>query len=113
MFIRELTSRDSWKLYFESEYLLKPPPKEYGARILDSADYMIASTTTFADSVTEKLLNNAADNNNSGHGIYLATGALWGALDIQKMSDAGKLSSLQVRFFQTKMAFFYTKLNYK
>ena len=57
---------------------------------------MIASTTTFADSVTEKLLNNAADNNNSGHGIYLATGALWGALDIQKMSDAGKLNSLQV-----------------
>ena len=63
---------------------------------MDSADYMIASTTTFADSDTEKTLNDVADNNKSGHGIYLATGALWGALDIQKMSDAGKLASLQV-----------------
>ena len=70
--------------------------KQYGARILDSADYMIASTTTFADSDTENLLNSAADNNKSGHGIYLASGALWGALDIQKMSDAGKLTSLKV-----------------
>ena len=57
---------------------------------------MIASTTTFADADTEKTLNDAADNNKLGHGIYLATGALWGALDIQKMSDAGKLASLQV-----------------
>ena len=70
--------------------------KQYGARILESADYMIASTTTFADVDTEKMLNDVADNNKSGHGIYLATGALWGALDIQKMSDAGKLASLQV-----------------
>ena len=70
--------------------------KEYGARILNSADYMIASTTTFADSFTENLLNDAADNNKSGHGIYLASGALWGALDIQKMSDGGKLAGLKV-----------------
>ena len=72
--------------------------KEYGARILNSADFMIASTTTFADLNTEKLLNDAADNNKSGHGIYLASGALWGALDIQKMSDAGKLANLQVTY---------------
>ena len=71
--------------------------KEYGARILNSADYMIASTTTFADFSTEKMLNSAADNNKDGHGIYLASGALWGALDIQKMSDAGKLANLQVK----------------
>ena len=70
--------------------------KQYGARILDSADFMIASTTTFADPDTEKMLSHAADNNKWGHGIYLASGALWGALDIQKMSDAGKLASLQV-----------------
>ena len=72
--------------------------RDYGVRILSSADYMIASTTTFADSNTEQMLNDAADNNEAGHGIYLTSGALWGALDIQKMSDAGKLASLQVEF---------------
>ena len=93
---RDLSDFEKFKADLIVEAAHPNVSKEYGARILNSADYMIASTTTFADSFTEKLLNDAADNNINGHGIYLASGALWGALDIQKMSDAGKLASLQV-----------------
>ena len=35
--------------------------KDYGARILRCCDYMIASTTTFADKDTEKMLWEEAD----------------------------------------------------
>ena len=69
--------------------------KNDGVRFLKSADYMIASTTTFANPETEKMLNAEADND-TDRGIYLTPGALYGALDIQRMSDAGKLASLQV-----------------
>ena len=93
---RDLSDFEKFKADLIVEAAHPNVSKEYGARILNSADYMIASTTTFADSCTENLLNDAADNNKYGHGIYLASGALWGALDIQKMSDGGKLASLQV-----------------
>ena len=69
--------------------------KDHGVRFLKSADYMIASTTTYADEETERLLNEEADRP-TGHGIYLTPGALFGAVDIQRMSDAGKLASLTV-----------------
>ena len=69
--------------------------KDYGARILRGCDYMIASTTTFADKDTEKMLWDEADRQ-TGNGIYLTPGALFGSLDIQKMSDAGKISKLHV-----------------
>ena len=94
--IRDLSDFERFKADLIVEAAHPNVSKEYGTRILDSADYMIASTTTFADVDTEKRLNDAADNNKAGHGIYLASGALWGALDIQKMSDSGKLNSLQV-----------------
>jgi len=69
--------------------------KEYGVRILKCCDYLLASTTTFADKSTEKMVWEEADRP-TGRGIYLTPGALFGSLDIQKMSDAGKISKLHV-----------------
>ena len=69
--------------------------KNFGVRFLQSADYMIASTTTFADPETEKALRAEAERS-TGRGIYLTCGALFGAMDIKKMSDGGRLAALQV-----------------
>jgi len=69
--------------------------KKWGVRFLQTADYMIASTTTFADPATDANLNAEADRP-TGRGIYLTPGALYGAQDIQRMSDSGKLVQLQV-----------------
>lgn len=67
----------------------------WGANFLEHTDYMLASTTAFADQATEESLK-AAANVPNGHGLYMAAGALFGSLDIQKMSDMGKLSGLRV-----------------
>jgi len=67
----------------------------WGHIFLDECDYMLASTTAFADKATEESLK-AAANTPNGHGVYMAAGALFGSLDIQKMSDMGKLSSMRV-----------------
>lgn len=67
----------------------------WGEAFLEECDYMLASTTAFADKATEESLKAAASKPN-GHGVYMAAGALFGSLDIQKMSDMGKLSSMRV-----------------
>lgn len=52
----------------------------------------VGSPTALADdALREKLAQEAKG---SSHCLYIATGALWGALDIQKMADIG---TLQVR----------------
>ena len=69
--------------------------RDFGVRILRGADYYVASTTAFADAVTERaLLEEAA--RVTGRGIYCSVGALFGATDIQKMDTSGKLHSLSV-----------------
>ena len=69
--------------------------RDHGVRILKHCDYMIASTTTFANNETAKSIFAEADRE-TGHAVYLNAGALYGALDIKKMSDAGKLAKLGV-----------------
>lgn len=69
--------------------------RDYGTRILRCCDYMVASTTAFADRDTERRLWAEADRP-TGRGIYLTPGALFGSLDIQKMSEAGKVASLHI-----------------
>lgn len=69
--------------------------KDYGVKILQQCDYLMASTTTFADPDTEStLLAEAA--NPTGNGVYITPGAFFGSLDIQRMSNGGKLSALSV-----------------
>jgi aspartate dehydrogenase len=67
----------------------------WGAKFLAKADYMLASTTCFADRATEELLK-AAANGPSGKGIYMCAGALFGSSDIQAMADMGKLTALRI-----------------
>lgn len=69
--------------------------RDYGARILQRADYYVASTTAFADAATERAMLEEAERP-TGRGIYCSVGALFGATDIQKMDAGGKLHSLSV-----------------
>ena len=74
--------------------------KKYGPMFLrDGHDYMMASTTAFADEAAEAALLEAAyatEGGAAGKGVYLTPGALWGAEDIKRMSDSGKLAALRV-----------------
>jgi len=67
--------------------------ERFGAQILNHADLMIGSPAAMASKSMEKILK-AASNAASGHGLYVPSGALWGATDIQKMADRGLLASL-------------------
>jgi len=69
--------------------------KKFGSIFLSAADYMPASTTAFADHELERSLLQEADRP-TGRGLYIPRGALWGAEDIQRMSDDGSLKSLTV-----------------
>jgi len=65
----------------------------------DGHDYMMASTTAFADAATERALLQASyekEGPAAGRGVYLTLGALWGAEDIKRLSDSGKLAKLRV-----------------
>ena len=48
----------------------------------------IGSPTALSDSDVFRSISSAASKH---HGVYIATGALWGGQDIQKMADRGTL----------------------
>ena len=64
--------------------------KQFGAKFLATADFMIGSPTALADVDLETSLATAA----STHGLYIPSGALWGGEDIRKMSERGTLKGL-------------------
>ncbi|ESO93087.1 hypothetical protein LOTGIDRAFT_119936 [Lottia gigantea] len=66
--------------------------REYGAKFLQYADYMIGSPTALADKDLEVTLRKAA----RVHGLYVPSGAFWGGEDIKKMADRGTLQALKV-----------------
>lgn len=53
------------------------------------ADFMIGSPTALADPDLEARLK--AQALESGHGLYVPSGALWGGEDIRRMADRGTL----------------------
>ena len=67
----------------------------HGAAFASAADYFVGSPTAFADPAVESALRAlaAAD---TGFGVYIPGGALWGGPDIQKMADRGSLVGLSV-----------------
>ena len=69
--------------------------KTYGAFFLSICDYMMASTTAFADEECSNVMTREAERR-TGNGLYLTTGALWAANDIKKMSDQGVLRDLTI-----------------
>ncbi|XP_051896971.1 aspartate dehydrogenase domain-containing protein [Pristis pectinata] len=68
--------------------------KEYGEEILKHADFMVGSPTAFAEQGVDAKCREAARRH--GHTLYVPSGALWGAEDIQKMADRGTLKALKV-----------------
>jgi len=69
--------------------------RKFGLRFLRVANYMVASTSVFADAAFEPALL-AEARRATGHGICLPSGALWGVRDLQKMSDSGTLTGLHI-----------------
>ena len=69
--------------------------RAFGLRFLRVANYMVASTSVFAERAMEEALLGEA-HAPTGHGICLPSGALWGVRDLQKMSDSGTLAGLHV-----------------
>jgi aspartate dehydrogenase len=76
-------------------------PSQCPAQFLEHADYFVGSPTCFADAALESRMR-AATQRRAGCGasarcgIWLPAGALWGALDIQKMAARGSLKGLTV-----------------
>lgn len=67
--------------------------KEFGVKFLQVANLFIGSPTALADPIFEQALRNAAT---VKYGVYIPSGALWGAQDIQKMADLGSLKALTI-----------------
>ena len=51
--------------------------RDWGARFLESADYMVGSPTALADPALESLLREAAASNGGNHGLFIPSVALW------------------------------------
>jgi hypothetical protein len=54
-------------------------------------NFQIGSPTTFADDKIRKKIFTKASSNSQGHGLYVPSGAFWGAEDVKKMADRGTL----------------------
>lgn len=61
---------------------------------------MCGSPTAFADLDTESMLKSAAEE--SGNGVYVPNGALWGGEDIRRMADGGSLKARKFFSFTKK-----------
>lgn len=66
--------------------------ESYACEFLKHADYFVGSPTAFANASVEKSVTSAA----TSHAIYVPSGALWGAQDLQKMADVGTITSLSI-----------------
>ena len=72
---------------------------EWGALLLQHSDFVCGSPTALADDkVFSRLIQSATDPtvNLMNKGLYIPSGALWGAADLRKMSQRGTLAFLQV-----------------
>uniref|UniRef100_A0A4W3GJ05 Aspartate dehydrogenase domain containing n=1 Tax=Callorhinchus milii TaxID=7868 RepID=A0A4W3GJ05_CALMI len=61
------------------------------------------SPTAFADPETDRRCRRASAQH--GHTLYIPSGALWGASDIQKMADRGTLKGLKVTMTKAPRCF--------
>ncbi|KAJ6654825.1 hypothetical protein lerEdw1_006514 [Lerista edwardsae] len=68
--------------------------QSHGEAFLKAADFMVGSPTALADVGTELKLREVA--RQSGHTLYIPSGALWGGQDIQRLDDGGMLQALTV-----------------
>ncbi|XP_054714872.1 aspartate dehydrogenase domain-containing protein-like [Uloborus diversus] len=66
--------------------------KAHGAEFLKHCDFLIGSPSALCDEALFTDLKRSA----LIHGLYVPSGAFWGAEDVRKLSEAGKLKSLHV-----------------
>jgi len=64
---------------------------DWGERFLQHADLLIGSPTSLADADLESRIRKAASHS---FGVFIPSGALWGADDIEKMGSRGTLGKL-------------------
>jgi aspartate dehydrogenase len=67
---------------------------QYGEQFARACNVFLGSPTALADRSLEQRLRQAASD--TGHAIYVPSGALWGAVDLQKMADADTLGSVTI-----------------
>lgn len=70
--------------------------QKYGGLFLSYCDFYAGSPTAFADPETFRTMEGLARNPKVPGSLYVPVGALWGAEDIQRMADQGKLEGLKV-----------------
>ncbi|CAF2160095.1 unnamed protein product [Rotaria magnacalcarata] len=68
--------------------------EKYAEKILDVCDLFIGSPTALANESIENSLRRKTIE--SGHVVYIGTGAFWGAEDIGKMNERNTLCSLSI-----------------
>lgn len=68
--------------------------KQFGADILSHCDYFIGSPSVLADRQLEANLTDAIGKSHKR--LFVPNGALWGTQDIRRMSNAGKLTALEI-----------------
>eukprot|EP00126_Sphaerothecum_destruens_P002851 Sdes_comp16261_c0_seq3m5559 len=86
------------------------------ATLLSFADIMVGSPTAFALPEAASVLKSFSGLNNNGsdkaenryHTLYIPSGALWGANDIQKMADGGSLKKLTITMKKHPSSFKFT-----
>ena len=84
--------------------------RDFGRKFLHHAAYLCGSPTAFANDTCEAIVNDLMTQQRAGkdtsgdskdgeatmiqHAMYIPSGALWGAKDIQKMANRGTLKGL-------------------
>ncbi|MBN3300544.1 ASPD dehydrogenase, partial [Amia calva] len=69
--------------------------RDFGERFLCHAHFLVGSPSSLSDSTLEGRLRCTAELH--GKTLYVPSGALWGGVDIQRLSERGGLKSLLVR----------------
>ncbi|KAF5903257.1 putative L-aspartate dehydrogenase, partial [Clarias magur] len=69
--------------------------KDFGARFLSRAHFLVGSPSALSDSQLNEGLRRAAERH--GHTLYVPSGALWGGQDIQRLNERGLLKALSIR----------------
>eukprot|EP01117_Protostelium_nocturnum_P019944 TRINITY_DN8774_c0_g1_i1.p2 TRINITY_DN8774_c0_g1~~TRINITY_DN8774_c0_g1_i1.p2 ORF type:complete len:294 (-),score=122.47 TRINITY_DN8774_c0_g1_i1:72-953(-) len=70
--------------------------EEWAEKFLASAELMIGSPTSLANAALESRLREMSSDKSRNFGVYIPSGALWGAEDIEKMAQRGTLGKCSV-----------------
>uniref|UniRef100_A0AAY4CEV4 Aspartate dehydrogenase domain-containing protein n=1 Tax=Denticeps clupeoides TaxID=299321 RepID=A0AAY4CEV4_9TELE len=81
--------------------------KEFGIQFLSCSHFLVGSPSALADPEIQQQLREAAKH--YGKTLYIPSGALWGAQDIQRLNDSESLKALTIRMSKHPSCFRLTK----